>query len=624
MNNFLSFLFTFLVLAGLNAQSITDKNDIINQTKVDVLNKMALDFQQVQDQYKNKNAPNIMVDGEGNKQYFSHYALDGTPVYYELGNESSAISSKIDQIRVGGSAGLALDGTGLNIGLWDGGNPRTTHQELEEKIIIGDVSALSGHATHVAGILVANGIIPEARGMASGATIESFTASGWQSEIPAWAAEGGMITNHSYIISNPQEEYQLYGIYNNTSQSWDAYAYNAPYLIMCTGASNNGNNDYNPDGSRFDLLASNKLGKNSIVVAACEDVLNYTGPESVNQAVFTSWGPTDDWRIKPDITAVGVSSFSSRESSDTDYTTGNGNSFAGPIVAGGLALLQEHYHHRNDVYMKAVTAKALILSTTDEAGTFDGPDFSNGWGLFNARNAADVITNDGISSEILELNLNQNEVYTKTIEVDGTQPLSVAIVWNDPPAEPLPNAIFNDPTPMLINDLDLRVLADTLVYFPWRMEPNATFDNYTAAAGKGDNYRDNTEIIYEASIPAGTYTIQVSHKNELESGVQDFSLIINGIVGEAVAVDDLEADKNTVIFFPNPVADILKIDLLDPQQAIRKVSVLSLAGQQMMEQTFDQRGSVEVEVRELFAGAYIVQVLDEKGRLIGNGRIVKE
>jgi len=73
---------------------------------------------------------------------------------------------------------------------------------------------------------------------------------------------------------------------------------------MCTGASNNGAAGYNPDGSRYDLLASNKLGKNAIVVGACHDVLNYTGPESVVQAPFTSWGPTDDWRIKPDLTAV--------------------------------------------------------------------------------------------------------------------------------------------------------------------------------------------------------------------------------------------------------------------------------------------------------------------------------
>ena len=527
--NFFFLIACMLLTTQLNAQNLTDKVQIVSQTDVDSLNKMAEDSRNVQIRYKNKIVPEILVDKNGNREFFSHFESDGTAIYYELENENAAISSDIDEIRSGGVAGLELDGTGLNIGLWDGGRPRPTHQELEGKIIINDAASLDFHATHVAGILVASGIVPEARGMAPGATVESFTSSGVVSEVAAWASEGGMITNHSYITANPREQYQLYGIYNVHSRNWDTLSYDAPYLIMCTGASNNGRAGYNPDGSRYDLLASNKLGKNAIVVGACNNVLNYTGPESVTQAIFTSWGPTDDWRIKPDLAAVGTMSFSTRAGSDDDYATGNGSSFASPVVAGGLALLQQHFHNLNDVYMKAVTAKALILSTADEAGEFDGPDFANGWGLFNARRAADVITSNGTTSEILELNLNQNEVFTKTITVDGTQPLSVAICWNDPASEPLPNASFNDPTLMLINDLDVRVFADGVEFFPWKMEPNSTFDNYTAPAEKGDNYRDNTEIIHEKNVPAGEYTIMVTHKNELQSGGQDFSMVINGI-----------------------------------------------------------------------------------------------
>ena len=546
--NFFLLLACLLLTTQLNAQALTDQDRIISQTNVDKLNLMAEVSQKIQFQYRNKIVPELLVGKNGNREFFSHFESDGTAIYYELENESAAISSNIDEIRLGGITGLELDGAGLNIGLWDGGNPRSSHQELDGKIIISEQASLSGHATHIAGILVANGIVPEARGMAPSATVESFTSSGWMSEVAAWAAQGGMITNHSYIIQNPQDQFQLFGIYNVHSQNWDTLSYNAPYLIMCTGASNNGNNGFNPDGSRYDLLASNKAGKNAIVVGACENVLNYTGPESVTQAIFTSWGPTDDWRIKPDLAAVGTMSFSSRERRDNHYTTANGSSLASPIVAGGLALLQQHFHNLNDVYMKAVTAKALILSTADEAGEFDGPDFANGWGLFNARSAADVITANGTTAEILELSLNQDEVFTKTIHLDGTEPLTVAICWNDPAAEPLPNASFNDPTPMLINDLDTRVFADGVEYFPWKMEPNSTFDNYTAAAVKGDNFRDNTEIIHEEIVPAGEYTIMVTHKNELQSGSQDFSMVINGIQNEPPSILGDVNDDGTVDF----------------------------------------------------------------------------
>ena len=547
-NNFFFLFACLLFTTQLNAQNLADKDQIISQTNVDKLKKLAEDSQRIEIQYKRKNALEILVDKNGNKKFFSHFELDGTAVYYELEGENAAISSNIDNIGRGGIAGLELDGAGLNIGIWDSGIPRPTHRELEGKIIIGDDAGISNHSTHVAGILVASGIASAARGMAPSATVESFTISGWRSEVSAWAAEGGMITNHSYIVANPQDQYELFGIYNVHSRDWDTLSYNAPYLIMCTGASNNGARGYNPYGSRYDLLASNKVGKNAIVTGACNDVLNYTGPESVTQAIFTSWGPTDDWRIKPDLAAVGTMSYSPHGNGDNHYSTGSGSSYASPVVAGGLALLQQHFHNLNDVYMKAATAKALIFSTADEAGEFDGPDFANGWGLFNAEKAAEVITSNGTTSEILELNLNQDEVFTRTIHVDGSEPLSVAICWNDPAADPLPNASFNDRTLMLINDLDIRVFADGVEYFPWKMEPNSTFDNYTAAAVKGDNFRDNTEIIHEENVPAGEYTIIVTHKSELQSGAQDFSMVINGIqVEPPFVVGDVNSD-GTVSF----------------------------------------------------------------------------
>lgn len=604
------------------AQNNEDRDYIINQTNVDVLIQMAETSQSIQDNYSYKNAPSIITDQDGNKKYFSHYQADGSTVYYEVGNESSAISSKINELRVGGSSGLELDGSGMNIGLWDSGNPRTTHQELQGKIIIGDNSSFSGHTTHVAGILVANGIIPEARGMASSATVESFTSPGWQTEVPTWAAAGGMITNHSYIIANPQEEYQLYGIYNVHSQNWDAMSYNAPYLIMCTGASNNGNNGYNPDGSRYDLLASNKLGKNAIVVGACEDVLNYTGPESVRQAVFTSWGPTDDWRIKPDLTAVGTDNFSPREASDTDYRIANGSSLAGPIVAGGLALLQQHYHNLTGVYMKAVTAKALIFSTADEAGEFDGPDFANGWGLFNARRAADVITNIGMTSDMLELNLNDSEIYNRTIEIDGTQPLSIAVAWNDPASEPLPNEIHNDATLMLINDLDLRLIdGNGTEYYPWRMEPNAEYNNYTDPAQKGDNYRDNTEIIFEEELAAGEYTIRVSHKNSLQSGTQAYSMVINGILSDATSVDNAE-EISKINAYPNPTNSIVTLTTNLSYHGDIVVSVLNLAKQTVLSNKYTNQSIIQLDLSGLSSSTYLIQIHNEKGELLGTEKVM--
>lgn len=616
-------LFIVLFIQGkLLAQNKRDRAFIINHSNVERLNQISSEYLKIQNQFKNKAVQKVVIEENGNMKFFSHFDHTGDPIYYLLDNESSAISSKIDRITTGGSTGLDLDGTNIEFGLWDGGSPRVTHQEFDSNITIVDNAAVSGHATHIAGILTATGIVPQAKGMAPAATIASYTSSNWASEVPLWAAGGGMISSHSYVIANPGANYQLYGIYNQHSQSWDDISYNAPYLIMCTGASNNGNNNYNPNGSRYDLLASNKLGKNSIVIGACSDVLNYIGPNSVNQAAFTSWGPTDDWRIKPDITAVGTNSYSTREASDMSYGTGQGSSFAAPIVSGGLALLQQHYHNLNFVYMKATTAKALILSTTDEAGLNDGPDFSNGWGLFNAEKAAEVISNNGITSFISELTLNQNGTYSLGIEVDGTGPLSVAICWNDPAATPLAGQHHNDSTLMLINDLDLRVASATSLYYPWVMVPNQTYDNYTVAASKGDNFRDNVEIINIDSIGAGVYTVTVNHKGNLQSGAQDFSLIINGVKANSLSDLTIDADKERFAVFPNPTNQVLNIEFNSKEYEELIVTIYSLNGQKQLGTQVINQSTNKINVSELAKGIYMVKIQDKNSNVVSTKKIM--
>lgn len=620
MKTFSTLLFVFFLMTEALAQTEKDKEIIINSTNIEKLNQISDEYLKVQNQFKDKAVQSKTIDKKGNYQFFSHFDKLGSPVYYSLENESSAQSSKIDLIRTGGSTGLDLDGDGIEFGLWDGGPPRITHQEfVNTNITVIDNATVSHHATHISGILVASGVVPEAKGMAPSATIKSYTSSGWISEVALWAAAGGIISSHSYIIANPGVNYEKYGIYNTHSQSWDKLSYNAPYLIMCTGASNNGKNNYNPNGSRYDLLASNKLGKNSIVVGACSNVLNYTGPSSVNQAVFTSWGPTDDWRIKPDITAVGTNSYSSRELNDTHYTSGQGCSFAAPIVSGGLALLQQHYHNLNSLYMKAVTAKALILCTTDEAGLYDGPDFSNGWGLFNAQRAAEVISDNGTSTVISELTLNQDETYSLAIDVDGTGPLTVAICWNDPPAEPLLGQPHNDSTLMLINDLDVRVTLGSNVYYPWRMAPNQSYDNYTDAASKGDNFRDNIEIINVNSIAAGTYNVNISHKGILQGNLQDFSLIINGIAS-TLSTFEVDAIEERITVFPNPVNKLLKIETKNFQ--IVKMSVYNITGQKQMVTNFFNQNTIELDVSTLSKGVYVLKFQNEHDDLISTQKII--
>ena len=80
--------------------------------------------------------------------------------------------------------------------------------------------------------------------------------------------------------------------------------------------------------------------KNNMTVAATFEVLNYTGPGSVGMSGFSSWGPTDDGRVKPDISGKGVNMYSSVGGSNSVYANYSGTSMSSPNVAGSLMLLQ--------------------------------------------------------------------------------------------------------------------------------------------------------------------------------------------------------------------------------------------------------------------------------------------
>ena len=102
----------------------------------------------------------------------------------------------------------------------------------------------------------------------------------------------------------------------------------------------------------------------------------------------SSEGPADDLRIKPDIMGNGTGLYSTYESADAVYSTISGTSMASPNVAGTLLLLQQHYKNVTNNFMKAATLKGLACHTADDAGNI-GPDPVFGWGLLNAKKAAE-------------------------------------------------------------------------------------------------------------------------------------------------------------------------------------------------------------------------------------------
>lgn len=191
---------------------------------------------------------------------------------------------------------------------------------------------------------------------------------------------------------------------------------------------------------------------------------------------------------------------------------------ASPNVAGSLLLLQQHANNVNGNFYRAATIKGLALHTADDAGT-TGPDAKFGWGLMNAKRAAETISGNGTNSLIQETTLSSSQTKTFEVTSNGTSPLIASISWTDPAGTA--TSALNNTTPRLVNDLDIRVTKGSTTYLPWRLTGVTTND-------KGDNIRDPYERVDIASA-SGTYTITVTHKGSLSGGSQNFSLIVTGI-----------------------------------------------------------------------------------------------
>jgi trimeric autotransporter adhesin len=456
---------------------------------------------------------------------------DGSLIYYRTLNVAASKSTRTNHVNIGGSTGYNLDGQNMIAHVWDGGLARSTHQEYDgpggnDRFSIGDgTTTLHYHSAHVTGTIIASGVVAAAKGMAPQAYAVGYEWNNDLAEATTAAANGMLISNHSYGYRSDLVPDYYFGAYITDSRDWDALHYNAPYYLMVVAAGNDGSTNYNaaplnPSFPQYDKLTGHATSKNNMVVANAQDAnIDISGnliSVSINSS--SSQGPTDDYRIKPDITGNGTSVYSTYESSNTAYASITGTSMASPNVAGSLLLLQQHANNVNGSFMRSATLKGLALHTADDAG-IAGPDANWGWGLMNTKGAAEVISQNGNQSIISELTLMQGQTYTIQVDADGVNKLMASISWTDPAGTA--TTATNSTIARLVNDLDLRVSQGGTIHLPWRLTGVNTND-------RGDNIKDPYERV-DVTAAAGTYTVTVSHKGTLSGGAQNYSLIITGI-----------------------------------------------------------------------------------------------
>ena len=448
---------------------------------------------------------------------------------------------------------LGYDGTGQKVAVVDtgidGGRDNILHPDLN---VVGffdyttsDGTAYDGHGhgTHVAGIVAGDGSAGTTdsdgylygMGVAPGAELVAqkvFTDNG-SSRFPNLNTLMADTYNSGAYVSSNSWGSRVFGEYTSSSARYDGFVRDAlpntagEYPMIIVFASGN-------DGPDPNSVGAPGTAKNVITVGASENYRPYISSNANNideMASFSSRGPTNDGRIKPDIVAPGTIISSALSSEvihtyplliDEYYHYLSGTSMAAPHVSGGAAIFVQYYEQEYGVKPSPALTKAAMILGANDMNREGIPNFDEGWGRMNLSNI--VQPREEIFYQEQFKGLSTGEHMEKTIYVGCVDtPLKVVLTWTDPPASP--NALT-----ALVNDLDLTITGPDGKVFRGNQFKNGWSDPFSTDRDE----LNNVEAIYidPSDLRLGEYTIEVYAQNVPMDGVpstsrteQDFAMV---------------------------------------------------------------------------------------------------
>lgn len=458
-----------------------------------------------------------------------------------LGETNDGIRNQIG-VAVVNAAPYNLNGTNIDVLVYDSGQAGD-HLDFGARLIHGDADTVSEHSTHVAGTVGGSGANSVAqggttnqwRGMAPAVDLISYgtnyTGTGaifyqnvpdieqdWAQAQNTYGADLGTASLGSNIYLNGYS-CDIMGNYGASDVLIDQIIRGGNPVVglgdkyITTWAQGN-ERPSTCSATGYNTTAPPAAAKNPIHVGASNTNNN-------TMTSFSSWGPTDDGRIKPIVVAGGCQTTGDLGITSTDnnpvnaYTVMCGTSMATPAVGGSIALMLQQYRatYATSGNFWPSTAKAILMQTAEDRGNA-GPDYQWGFGQVRIQQAVDLIMRRGF----VQASLAQGETDLYTFVVtDTAAPAQVSLAWDDY------QATFNAAT-ALINNLNLELVAPSgTIWRPWILDPA----NPANLATRGVNNRDNQEQVTVPTPEKGTWLVRVVGTT-VPQGPQDYSLACEG------------------------------------------------------------------------------------------------
>lgn len=481
---------------------------------------------------------------------------------YESGHHLINVESAWEAGLTGKGQIASMADTGL-----DKGDIATIHQDFTGRIPTGLIFGIysktwqdpMGHGTHVSGSIVGSGAASSGKLRGGAYEAQYIPESMWSDMLGGLSVPTKLsdLFTQAYaagarVHSNSWGSASSLGVYDGLSSQVDEFAASNPEMLVLFAAGNSGIDSTKTGRVGPNTISSPGTAKNCLTVGASKNLVLKGGyqmelketrlkdnwpveplassklsenPQGL--AAFSSRGPTQDGRLKPEIVAPGTNILSVRTqvagaetlwgAYNNDYVWSGGTSMATPITASAATLVRQYlvenrkFANPSSALLKAV----LIHSATDlfpgqfgEVGQDKGqeilttrPNNDEGFGRVDLNKATHL---DGAILVDERTGLATGDVKTYQLHVTGASHLTATLVFTDAAAS-------ESAKTALVNDLDL-ILVDP--------------------AGKQTSLNDhvNNSKMLQSAVAAGDYQILVKGDNVpqgLKDGKQPFALVMS-------------------------------------------------------------------------------------------------